>query len=375
MLQAVARAAHDNVLRDSTPGTAPRPGRQSPRVEIDSSPLYELLLGLLEFGYARAGCSLPGASEWHDTMCARLPADVVSAFDELAPRSWLWNSLLFLAREMRTRRHSVHASQFIEQIRSMDAQSLYEFLIGCREGSRLITPAMVQEAATGNSMARLKIGNALFADEPAEDGELAHFLAMPARRVKDLLLRITNGWYLAILRHEERELAVRLATEARTKRIIGGSSPGRLLRASAIGLHYLPRGTVKSILLVPSIICRPSIVTIRFGQTRLFFYPLPDESRDGEELPEQLVKIHRALADEGRLRILRSLRHTDKTLETLSRELGQSPSSLSAQLIILRDAGLVTLRMDERRMSFELRQSVPSVVFRTLQAYLREPAP
>jgi len=143
-----------------------------------------------------------------------------------------------------------------------------------------------------------------------------------------------------------------------------------LLRASAIGLHYLPRGTVKSILLVPSIICRPSIVTIRFGQTRLFFYPLPDESRDGEELPEQLVKIHRALADEGRLRILRSLRHTDKTLETLSRELGQSPSSLSAQLIILRDAGLVTLRMDERRMSFELRQSVPSVVFRTLQAYL-----
>ena len=369
MLRVVARDAHDNVLRDSIPRIARRSGRHSPRVEIDSSPLYELLLSLLEFGYARAGCILPGASEWHDMMCARLSADVVSAFDELAPPSWLWNSLLFLAREMRTRRPSVHSAQFIEQVRSMDAQPLYEFLVGCRGHSGSITPVMVQQAAMGNSMARLKIIKAF--DEPADDGELARFLALPSRRVKELLLRIINGWYVEIFRHEERELAVRLATEARTKRIIGGSSPSRLLRASAIGLHYLPRGTVRSILLVPSIICRPSIITIRFEQTRLFFYPLPDEGRDGEELPEQLVKIHRALADEGRLRILRSLIHTDKTLETLSRELGQSPQPLTAQLVILRDAGLVTLRMDELRMSFELRRSVPSVVFRTLQAYLR----
>jgi len=254
----------------------------------------------------------------------------------------------------------------------MDAQQLYEFLVGCRGHSGSITPVLVQQAIIGDSIARLKIGKALFPDEPAEDDQLVRFLAIPSRRVKALLLRIINGWYVEVFRNEERELAVRLANEARTKRTIGGSSPSRLLRASAIGLNYLPRGSVKSILLVPSIICRPSIITIRFGRTRFFFYPLPDEWRDGEELSVQLVKIHRALADEGRLRILRSLIRTGKTLETLSRELGQSPQPLTAQLIILRDAGLVTLRMDERRTSFEMRHSLPSVVFRTLQTYLRE---
>jgi DNA-binding transcriptional ArsR family regulator len=301
---------------------------------------------------------------------ARLSADVVSAFDELAPRCWLWEGLLFLAREMRTRRHAVHSAQFIEQVRSMDAQQLFEFLVGCRGHSSSITPVLVQQAVSGNSIARLKIGKAVFPDEPDEQRELVRFLALPSGRVKELILRIITGWYVEQFRSEERELAVRLASEARTKRIIGGSSPTRLLRASAIGLHYLPRSSVKRILLVPSIVCRPSIITIRFGRTRFFFYPLPDEGPDGEERRVQLVKIHRALADDGRLRILRSLISTDKTAEALSQELGQSSQLVSAQLIILRDAGLVTLRMDERRMSFEIRQSLPSVVFRTLQDYL-----
>jgi DNA-binding transcriptional ArsR family regulator len=330
-----------------------------------------LLLGLLEFGYARIGCDVPETLAWYEITRARLSADVVSAFDELAPRCWLWHGLLFLAREMRTRRQAVHSAQFIEQVRSMDAQHLFEFLLGCRGHSDSITPALVQQAVIGNAIARLKIGKAVFPDEPDEHPELVRFLAMPSRRVKELLLRIINGWYLELLRNDERELAVRLASEARTKRIIGGSSPSRLLRASAIGLHYLPRSSVRTILLVPSIVCRPSIITIRFGRTRFFFYPLPIEGPDGEELQVQLVKIHRALADEGRLRILRALIQTDKTVEGLSRELGQSPQLITAQLIILRDAGLVTLRMDERRMSFEIRRSLPSVVFRTLQDYLR----
>jgi len=369
--RSIVRESRASVLPDSARPTSSRLNGDSPTVEIDWSPAYELLLCLLEFGYGRYGLGFPGVSEWHSAMCARLSADVASAFDELSPRCWLWHGLLFLAREMRSRRQSLHAPQFIEQLRSMGDQQLYEYILGCRGDSGSITPGLVQEAVSGNSTARLQIGKALFPDEPAEDREMVRFLAMPPRRVKELLVRIVNGWYMELFRSEERELAVRLASDARIKRIIGGSAPSRLLRASAIGIHYLPRRAVKCILLVPSIICRPSIVTIRFEQTRFFFYPMPDELPDGAEVPAKLVKVHRALADEGRLRILRSLVHTDKTAESLSRDLGQSAQSLVSQLIILRDAGLVTLRMDERRMSFEIRQALPSDIFRTLQTYLQ----
>ena len=338
-------------------------------VEIDASPLYEVLLGLLEFQYARRGWHLY-AREWFDAMCAEASAGTLQALDELGPGCWLWHSVLFLAWQLRASKQAHQTGQFIEHLRSMDPEDLFEFLVGGGGRSESIDSGLVQLAILGDRRAQRRLGKALFLEGPKEEASLQRFLGLAPQRLKDLLIRIIGGWYVELVQQDERKLAIRLANEARTKRIIGNSAPTRLVRASAIGIHYLPRKAVTRVVLVPSVVCRPSIITIRFASTRMFFYPVADEVAEADTLPDQLVKIHRALADLERLRILRSLIGMEGTVEGLSRELDRPQDAIRMQLIVLRDAGLVTLRMDERRSSYVLRENLPSVVFRTLQAFL-----
>ena len=338
-------------------------------VEIDASPLYEVLLGLLEFQYAKKGWHLY-AREWFDAMHGKASAGVRQALDELGQGCWLWHSLLFLAWQLRAAKQAHQTGQFIEHLRSMDPEDLFEFMVGGGGRSESIDSGLVQQAILGDRKAQRRLGKALFLEDPSEDASFRRFLGLAPQRLKDLLLRIIGGWYVELVQGDERKLAIRLANEARTKRIIGNSAPTRLVRASAIGIHYLPRKAVSRVVLIPSVVCRPSIITTRFASTRMFFYPVADEVPESDTLPDQLVKIHRALADLERLRILRSLIGTEGTVEGLSREMGRPPDAIRMQLIVLRDAGLVTLRMDERRSSFVLRENLPSVVFRTLQAFL-----
>ena len=360
----------DSVFLDSeSVHASARPGNY-PRVEIDSSPLYELLLTLLVFTYEVNAYSFRVGPEWFEGVRARASSELLAAYRDLSPGCWLWERLLVLACKWRSRSLLVNAGPFIERLQELDAQRLYEFLLGHDNGSSAIDGGVIEEAAAGNHDARLKLGKVLFPDEPEHDGTLALFLRRRPAEAKETLLRIITGWYTELFRAEERELAVRLATEARTKRIIGSSAPSRLLRASTIGLQYFPRRSVSRVLLVPAIVTSPCVITIRFGATRAFFYPLADEPNDNDELSSRLVKIHRALADLERLHILQALIRSERTLPSLSRELGQHHMRLSAQLVILRDAGLVTLRMDERRQTFAIRPNLPSVVFRTMQAFL-----
>lgn len=366
----MAQDSRDSVLIDPRSMLLPERPAKGPAVEIDASPLYEVLLGLLELEYARNGWNR-FAGKWFDALPAGASSRTVEALEGLGSGCWLWHSLLFLAWQQRADRQALDAVQFIERLRSMEPEYLFEFLLGGAGRSGTITSSLIQQAVLGEGKAQVRLVNALFPDDRTQAPSLRRFLGIAPQRLKDLLVRIIGDWYVDVVRGDERKLAIRLANEARTKRIIGNSSPNRLLRAAAIGIEYVPPRSVTRVVLIPSVVCRPSIVTIRFASTRMFFYPLDDEPADGDNaLPSQLVKIHRALADSDRLRILRSLTVAQGTVEGLSRELGRPHDAIRMQLIVLRDAGLVSLRMNERRCTFAIRQNVPSVVFRTLQAFL-----
>jgi hypothetical protein len=345
---------------------------QHPKVEIDSSPLYELLLTLLVFGSQQNRESFRVGAQWFDDARGQASARLLRDLEALAPPYWMWHRLLVLACKLRIRSQAVNISEFLERLGAINAERLHAFLLGHETRSSVATRAVIEDAVAGNSAARRTLGKVLFPDDPEEEAPLDRFLERAPEKIKDLILSVVGGWYTELFRGEEREIAARLATEARTKRIIGSSTPSRLLRAAAIGLHYLPPRSVRRVLLVPAIISRPLVVTIRFGATRAFFYPLADESSEDEELSTRLVKIHRALADLERLRILQSLIRNENTVAALSRQLGQPVQRLTANLVILRDAGLVTLRMDEHRQTFAVRPNLPAIVFRTLQAFLPE---
>ena len=341
----------------------------APVVEIDSGPLYELLLSLLIFSQEGYRHILQVGPQWFTSVRVGASTALLAALEELSPPCWVWQRLLIMACESSNGSQALHCEQFIERLRGIEADRLYEFILGA-EGPGAMGAEIVARARLGEEVARTRLARTLFPDDPRQDAGLRHLLALSPEQVKELVLRILSLWYVELFRGQERELAVRLASEARTKRIIGSSAPTRLLRAAAPGLQYLPRRSITRVILIPALVSRPCVVTIRFNSTRVFFYPVADEAAEEEELQARLVKTHRALGDPVRLRILQELIRAERTLGLVSEAVGSPRGEVAAHLVVLRDAGLVTLKMDERREVFATRPNLPSVLFRTLQAYL-----
>jgi DNA-binding transcriptional ArsR family regulator len=108
------------------------------------------------------------------------------------------------------------------------------------------------------------------------------------------------------------------------------------------------------VILAPSYFARPYNYVLGGGDWRLFGYPIADAALDTADPlapPPDVVRLHRALGDETRLRILRLLRDRDLYLTEIAGLLDLSKPTVKHHLALLRVAGLVTVA-DEGAMTY-----------------------
>jgi DNA-binding transcriptional ArsR family regulator len=149
------------------------------------------------------------------------------------------------------------------------------------------------------------------------------------------------------------------------------SPPERVIEAALPAYEYVPEPRIRRVLLIPSFVIRPEISTMELGETKIFVYPVADESIEAaSDAPSpRLLRLARALGDERRLRILRRLTSGDFTLHELATHFEVSDTTMLHHLIILRSAGLVRLReAGGKRYRLE-RHTLPEMG-RLLEAYL-----
>lgn len=79
--------------------------------------------------------------------------------------------------------------------------------------------------------------------------------------------------------------------------------------------------------------------------------------RKGEEVPQDLILVLKALADENRIRIVRELLKGIGTTKELSGRLDISEAAVSRHLKILQEAGVAEKHREGRFIEYELRQS------------------
>jgi DNA-binding transcriptional ArsR family regulator len=124
--------------------------------------------------------------------------------------------------------------------------------------------------------------------------------------------------------------------------------------------------------LVPSFLGRPWNEAPSHQDVKLILYPVADESvtPDRSTPPAQLVRLYQALADERRLRILKLLKTRSYSLQEMSDEFGVAKSTMHHHLGLLRTAGLVRIRDEEKQYS--LRPEMLSRVSALLEAFLSD---
>ena len=122
--------------------------------------------------------------------------------------------------------------------------------------------------------------------------------------------------------------------------------PFDLIEQTTGGIRWLSEPGVRRVILAPSYFARPYNFLLGSADWRVFGYPISDAAIDAADPlapPPSVVRLHRALGDDTRLRILRLLRDRDLYLTEIAQQLDLSKPTIKHHLALLRSAGLVTV--------------------------------
>lgn len=296
---------------------------------------FELLIGLSTLTRADRTDAKPS---WVPALAAVSP-ELRRAVERVGPRSSeLWLHLLGLALE--------RPDDVVAAVRQTAPGELRRHLVGVHVPAwqALVGAAALEAAAAGDP--------ALLAHDRYYAGEARDALgvvlplspAQTKRRVLDVLERFEDEAF-------DRSVVDVLEHDAEAKRRLA-LPPLALVEAATGGYRYEPEPGLDRIALVPHLAARPWLLLCQHRRTRIVCYPL----REREGLEERALLLGRALADEGRVRMLRRLAAGDATLAQLAETAGVARSTAHHHLSHLRAANLVTLHGNARAYWFTLRR-------------------
>ncbi len=135
--------------------------------------------------------------------------------------------------------------------------------------------------------------------------------------------------------------------------------PIDLVERTTGGIRWLAEPGVRRVVLAPSYFARPYNYLMAGSGWQLFGYPIADTALDEADPlapPAALVRLHRALGDETRMRILKLLASRDWYLSEIAQQLELSKPTIKHHLALLRAAGLVTLTEEGSLSWYSLRR-------------------
>jgi DNA-binding transcriptional ArsR family regulator len=132
-----------------------------------------------------------------------------------------------------------------------------------------------------------------------------------------------------------------------------------LIERTTGGVRWLPTAGISRVVLGPSYFSRPYNFLLGGDGWRFFGYPVADEALDIVDPlapPPSVVRLHRALGDPTRMRILKLLAGRDLYLTEIAKHLELSKPTIKHHLVQLRAAGLVTITESGAVFYYSLRR-------------------
>lgn len=348
------------------------PGRRQPLiVEVEASPAYEFLMTLCAFSDVENYATYDVGKEWFDDIRKKASPDLLATIEQFSFHSHeIWEHLLGLVYDCPTPRD---VPTLIAMIEAIDPLELRLHMLGyyVRQHRRATPSEVILQAAQGDTEAQKRLLKTSFPDDVHWQRTLRWLLSLEPTATKSLLLDIFHSWYDEVFREQEPQVLPIMARDAEAKLALKPTvSPEQLIEI-ATGWEYVPEPGIQRVVLIPSYILRPWNATAERYDRKIFCYPVADESiaADDHAPPIRLVKLAKALADERRLRILKKLATGSYTLQEMSEDFGVAKTTMHHHLIALRSAGLVRMRMSDKRWS--LRQDMVDNLGELLNTYLK----
>ncbi len=240
-----------------------------------------------------------------------------------------------------------------------------------REHRRATPPDVIFQAAQGDQAAQKSLLKTSFPGDVDWQRTLRWLLSLDGEATKRLLIDILRRWYEEVFRQQEAQIVPILMRDAEAKRMLQASLSAEALTEAATGWEYVPEPGIRRVVLIPSYVLRPWNAPGERSETRIFGYPVADESitADRDTPPTRLVRLLKTLADERRLRVMKKLATGSYTMQEIADEFGVAKTTMQHHLTALRQAGIVRMNMRDRRYS--LREGALDGLSELLEEYVK----
>ena len=348
--------------------------RQGLSVQVEARPAYEFLMSLCVFSDSEEASTYEVGKTWFEAIHKKLSPDLLETIEHFNFHSHeMWEHVSALAYTCPPPRD---VSTLLAYVETIDPLELRLHMLGyyVRSHRRTTPPDVIYAAAQGDVEAQRKLIRSSFPEDASWQKTLRWILTLDMGATKERLLEITRGWYDEVFREQEPQILPILERDVEAKRALQATHSPEQLIEMCTGWEYVPEPGIRRVMLIPSYVTRPYNGDAESGDTRIFFYPVADESilTDASAPPVHLLRLAKALGDERRLRILKKLSSGSYTLQELADEFGVAKTTIHHHLIQLRSAGLVRMRISDKR--FSLRQYAIDNLGTSLSRYLNGPS-
>lgn len=332
------------IVRDLTGGGA------SYRIVWDVRPAYDFVFSLS--GDAGSTDDLPAADRaWLTASLAALPADARDGIRDLFASELAIHLGVLLVGEPSART----SADVVRLVEATSPEALLSALFAADSHDDALV-GLIERAVTGDAAVLPEIEARL--PDWHRKGRV-EMLRDPAA-TKDQILNVLSAWQAPFGAIEGRVAAILERDYEERAGDRERLASGDLIETTTGGVRYLPEPGVNRVILSPSYFSRPYNFLMSAQDWRFFGYPVADSAlgpSDALRPPQAVVRLHRALGDETRLRILKLLASRDLYLTEIAQALELSKPTIKHHLALLRSAGLVTVTESGTVINYTLRRN------------------
>ncbi len=266
---------------------------------------------------------------------------------------------------------------FISDLERSEPVDVLLALVGYHSRAhQTVSSEVVRRAVQGDPDAQAEfVGDARAKWGQSDDLVLAleHVLKQPPDVVQRGLVDVLRRWDKEVFSHFRDEALPVMERDCKAKlKMSEDLSLERTIELATNGIQFVAEPWIRRVVLAPTFILRPWVLVTEYRDVSIYIFPVSDDSVGVDESvpPPALVKLHKALGDANRLRLLKRLAAGPMTLKEATDLLGSAKSTAYHHLAILRQAGLVWVRESEDK-TYTLREDLIPKAFEQLQGFLQ----
>lgn len=313
---------------------SPEP-KETISLKVEFSPVWEVILGIAGYTHTELRHTFDLDEKWSSEQ-ASMPESLVRNLTVIEKTNF-WYGLIMLQNKLST----FSVQDFSNRLLELPIDLFYDTLLPYKDRS---TETIRKTTAIEHHKAKLFETYASYFDTHDYLGGYIRNLSIYSHQeICELFIKTLNEWYKWVSEREEWEKWMQALTfEEKQNSILDITNPVEEIERITDGIHYFPEPSVWNVKLIPHVSYRPWILEKRTPDTKIFFYPLREEFLLEPGVPSnELIRGHKALGDELRLKLLYQILKGPLSLQEISVQFNTSKTTLHHQLSILKAAKFI----------------------------------